>query len=151
MRWLRHWWPALVWAVAIWTFSTAVFSAEGTSRLITPLLRWLLPDASAATLLALHGFIRKAAHVVEYFILSLLVLRGIREGRAGWRWTWAAATVAVVAMYAALDEVHQAFVPARGGSAVDVMLDTLGAVLAQVWAWWRARRQNVLAPESGKR
>ena len=97
----------------------------------------------------LHGVIRKSAHFVEYFIFSLLVLRGVRSGRAGWKLSWALATVAIAAGYAALDELHQAFVPERTGSALDSLLDTCGAATALlvVWAFalWRSRRASTPA------
>lgn len=142
MRALKQWWPAIVWAVVIWAFSTDAFSALSTSRFILPILKWLLPGASAKTLSVLHGSIRKAGHLAEYFVLSLLVLRGVRGKFSGWRWTWGLATLAMVASYASLDEVHQLFVPSRGASVLDVLLDTTAGALAQVAAWWHARRRG---------
>jgi len=141
MRWLRLWAPAMLWAVVIWAFSTQWFSAEATGRYILPILKWLLPEVSRQTLELLHGLIRKAAHVVEYYIFSLLVLRGIRAERKGWQLHWGVATLAIAASYASLDEFHQAFVPGRGASGLDVLRDTAGAALAQVWAW-RAATQS---------
>lgn len=141
MRWLRQWAPAILWAVVIWVFSTYWFSPEATARYILPVLKWLLPHASPRTLRALHGSIRKAAHVGEYFIFSLLVFRSIRGERRGWQLQWGLAALAIAASYAALDEVHQAFVPTRKPSLIDVLRDTSGAALAQLWAWWRAAVQ----------
>ena len=142
MRALRQWWPAILWALAIWLFSTDLFSSRSTSQILLPFLKWLFPAASAKTLWAIHGYIRKAGHVTEYFVLSLLVLRGVRGRESGWRWTWGLATLAMVAGYAALDEVHQLFVASRGASVRDVLLDTASGGLAQTAAWWRARRGN---------
>jgi len=142
MRTLRQWWPAIVWALVIWQFSTDLFSTHSTSQIIIPILKWLLPGASAKTLAALHGYIRKAGHVTEYFVLSLLVLRGVRGKASGWRWTWGLATLAMVAGYAALDEVHQLFVASRGASGADVLLDTAGGGVAQAAAWWHTRRRG---------
>jgi len=138
-HWLRPWLPAIVWAGVIWVLSTQEFSSAATSRFIRPLLEWFFPQASAETLETLHYAIRKAAHFAEYFVFSLLVLRGIRSERAGWKLTWALATVAIAASYAALDEVHQAFVPERTGSPWDSLLDSSGAVVAQLLAWRSAR------------
>ncbi len=142
MRWLRNWGPAMAWAGAIWVLSTSLFSAKATSRYLIPLLSWLLPHAQQETLNLLHGVIRKTAHFGEYFIFSLLLLRGIRGDRLGWRLTWGLAALAIAACYAALDEVHQAFVPSRGPSPFDVLLDSSGAIVAQVWARWRAGRRR---------
>ncbi len=135
MRGLRQWAPAIAWAALIWVFSTASFSASSTSRFILPLLHWLLPQASPETLAMLHGVIRKSAHFIEYFILSLLLLRGVRGQRGGWKLAWGLAAVFIAACYAVLDELHQAFVPERTGSPLDSLLDTYGAAAAQLLAW----------------
>ncbi len=139
MRWLRQWSPAIAWAAVIAMFSTEYFSASTTSSFILPLLRWLLPHASFVTLEMLHALVRKAAHFTEYFVFSLLVLRGVRGERVGWIFAWGLATVLIATGYAALEEVHQAFVPGRTGSPWDVLLDGSGAVGAQLLVWLRAR------------
>jgi VanZ family protein len=134
VEWLKRWWPALAWAVAISGFSTGVFTMEHTSRIIIPILHWLLPHAANATLARIHYGIRKIAHFTEYFILSLLVLRGIRAGRPGTRFAWALVVVAIVACYASLDELHQRFVPGRTAAVADVLIDTSGGIAAQAVA-----------------
>lgn len=91
-----------------------------------------MPHAATATLLEIHHVIRKCAHFTEYFILSLLVLRGVRAGRNGARIAWALAAIAIVAFYASLDEFHQIFVPGRTPAVTDVLLDTIGAICAQI-------------------
>ncbi len=149
MRWLRRYWLVLVWAAAIWIFSTESFSLPQTSRFIVPVLHWLFPRAADETLATIHLVIRKSAHLGEYFIFSLLVLHAVRGERKGWPWRWAIATVAIAACYAAIDELHQAFEPAREPSIFDVGLDTLGAALAQMCgAWWLLRRRR--SPETGR-
>jgi VanZ family protein len=132
VRWLKRWWPALVWAGAISLFSTGAFTAENTSRIILPILHWLFPHAADATLFQVHHYIRKCAHFTEYFILSLLVLRAIRAGRPGTRFAWALLVVAIVICYASLDEFHQRFVPGRTAAVRDVLIDTSGGIAAQV-------------------
>jgi VanZ family protein len=132
MRWLQRWWPALLWALVISAFSTGAFTSDSTSRIIVPILRWFLPHASQQTLFLIHYLIRKTGHVTEYFILSLLVLRGIRAGKRGVHLAWALAAIAVVGCYAALDEFHQSFVPGRTAAVADVLLDTAGGIAAQV-------------------
>jgi VanZ family protein len=132
VQWLKRWWPALVWAVVISLFSTGAFTAENTSRIILPILHWLFPQAAQATLLQIHHYIRKCAHFTEYFILSLLVLRGIRAGRRGTHLAWALLVVAIVICYASLDEFHQRFVPGRTAAVGDVLIDTSGGIAAQL-------------------
>lgn len=155
MKWLARWGPALVWACLMWTFSTGTFTTEHTSHYIVPFLHWLFPSLSRETLLTLHLIIRKGAHFFEYFIFSLLILRGIRTGRKEMRLSWALAAIAIVAAYAALDEFHQSFVPGRGASVWDVLLDASGGAAAQLavalFLYWsdvrRERRVTLAAAE----
>jgi VanZ family protein len=148
LRRLARWWPAIAWAILISVFSTGAFTSENTSRIIIPILHWLLPHATSDTLSLMHHVIRKCGHFTEYFVLSLLILRGIRAGRQEMRFVWILAVIALVAGYATLDEFHQSFVPGRGGLELDdVLLDTLGGAAAQAIAalvifWEHVRKQH---------
>src|SRR5260370_30372490 len=132
MRGLRQWWPALCWAAVIWAFSAAHFSSAATSRVIEPLLRWLFSSVSPRTIRYIHHLIRKAAHVTEYFVFSLMLFRAFRGKERGWRVTWMVEAIVVAAFYASLDEMHQAFVPAPDARWPDSMLDTLAAPIRQL-------------------
>jgi VanZ family protein len=130
--WLTRWWPALVWAALISAFSTHLFTAENTGRIIIPALHWAFPHMALVRLYEIHHLIRKCAHFTEYFILSLLVLRGIRGQRRETHLRWALLTILIVAGYASLDEFHQVFVPGRTPAVTDVLLDTTGGIAAQI-------------------
>lgn len=132
---VKSWLPAALWAAVISILSTDTFSSEHTSLFIVPILHWLFPHAGAATIETLHGLIRKSAHFTEYFIFSMLLLRGTRGPEHGWKWRWAIWAIAIAAGYAALDEFHQSFVPSRTASPWDALLDTTGATAAQVFLW----------------
>jgi len=141
----RRWWPVVVWAAVIWTFSTHWFTADNTGAVILPALRWLFPQADPVTLRFVHHVIRKCGHLTEYFIFSLLVLRAIRGPRRGVHLAWALGAIALVGAYASLDEFHQSFVPGRTATMSDVMLDTSGGILAQGLAAllaWRTDRHE---------
>src|ERR1700689_4283137 len=131
MRWLQRWGAAVLWAVVISVFSTGVFTSDNTSTFIIPILRWFFPHASQETLFFMHHLIRKTGHFTEYFILSLLILHGIRAGKRGAHLAWALAAIAIVGCYAALDEYHQSFVPGRTAAVADVLLDPAGGIAAQ--------------------
>lgn len=107
------------------------------------------------TLSLIHHVIRKSAHFTEYFILSLLLLRGLRVGTRDFGLRWALIVIFIVAGYAALDEFHQSFVPGRTAAVTDVMLDTSGGAAAQllvallvVWRGVRKRRGESGPPQS---
>jgi VanZ family protein len=140
--WLRAWWPAFLWAGIIFSLSTDTFSAEHTGSVLEPILRWMVPSITEDQFYAVHYFIRKSAHFTEYFIFCLLLYRGVRGNRKGWRWTWGLAALSCAAGYSALDEIHQAFVASRTASAYDSLLDSAGAfvAIAVLWVWFRSRR-----------
>jgi VanZ family protein len=151
----------VAWAVLMSTLSTDTFSSERTSQAVYPLLRWLLPHASDATLEVVHLLIRKSAHVAEYFVFSLLLLRALRAPererqsqsqshcQSQWKMRWAVTALLIAAMYAGLDEFHQSFVPSRTASGWDALLDTVAASAAQLAAWMHARRRGHTAPPAG--
>ena len=143
---LRSWLPALAWALFIFVSSTAAFSSPHTSRIILPLLRWLLPGADPATLELLHEFARKCAHFVNYFVLGLFLFRAVRAPHPGWAPRWAALALLLASAYAASDEYHQSFAAGRGPSVLDALLDISGAATAQLVAWMFTRESERPAP-----
>ena len=74
--------------------------------------------------------LRKMAHAFMFGVLARLLVRGFR-GSTYWPWKKIFAWSVIFSfLYACSDEYHQAYVPGRGASAVDVSIDTLGAWLA---------------------
>lgn len=148
--WLRAWWPAVLWACVIFSLSTDSFSSAHTSLIFEPILRWIFRTASEAQIETYHFYIRKTAHFTEYFIFYLLLFRGARRQRKGWRWTWALVALSIAAGYSALDEIHQAFVVSRTASPWDSFLDSVGAFVAAIvlFLWFFFRRGRTPAPEA---
>jgi hypothetical protein len=146
---LKYWLPAIGIAIVISLFSTHYFSSEQTARVIFPILRWLFPSASHHMLYLMHVGIRKAAHITEFGIFSIAVFHGVRAERSGWRLQWAVITLLIAVSYAGLDEWHQSFVPVREARFRDVLIDSTGALLAQVFVWAYARLHRNSAESSG--
>jgi VanZ family protein len=121
---LTDWGPVVAWTVLLFILATSVFSAANTSRFFIPVLRWLLPSAGTATILLIHGLIRKAAHFTNYAILFWLLIRGPMAGRPY-------VALGLCVAYAMLDEGHQIFVPGRTASLYDVALDSSGALFGR--------------------
>jgi VanZ family protein len=95
-----RWLPVLVWAGVIFALSS-------------------IPSLNSG--LGTWDFVlRKCAHMTEYAILAVLLVRA--TGSYAWAFALAVA-------YAATDEVHQLFVRGRHGSALDVAVDAVGAVI----------------------
>jgi VanZ family protein len=121
---LKLWLPTVLWVIALFILSTSVFSAANTSKVIVPILRFLLPGAAETTVMILHGLIRKAAHFINYGILFWILIRGPMAGRP-----YTALMLCVC--YAFLDEGHQILVAGRTPSLYDVALDSSGALFSR--------------------
>jgi VanZ family protein len=99
-RALSLWLPVIVWAAVIFTFSSIPSLGTGLGTWDTVL--------------------RKGAHMTEYAILGLLLLRALgRELPA----------FAIGIAYAISDELHQHFVRGRHASPIDVLIDTVGLAI----------------------
>lgn len=80
----------------------------------------------------LSFYIRKIAHFMEYAILALLVFINL-DYKVKKRPLFA---ILFCFLYAISDEIHQYFIPMRGCSFTDVMIDTSGAVFAILIMQW---------------
>jgi VanZ family protein len=97
----------------------------------------------------IHFLLRKSAHFTEYAILSALWFRALRVGLPTlWQIRWALIGLVISLLVAIVDEVHQAFVPSRTGSAHDVLLDLCGALFAQIVIWYALHRKAMAAAAS---
>ena len=90
----------------------------------------------------LEHYVRKAAHVTEYFLLAVTVAFPLYVYRLrGWRLVLSAGFFCMG--FACLDEWHQSFVPGRSPAFRDVLIDTAGS-LAGIYATriicWIGRR-----------
>ena len=142
--------PVVAWACFVLFASSSNFSASNTSRIIRPLLLWLFPDISEASLILAHFFVRKAAHFTEYAVLALLAARAFRtSSRAALSRRWWLASFILIAAVALVDEYHQSFVPTRTGTVYDSLLDMAGGATALVcMSLWLARRRRKSAGAS---
>jgi len=86
---IKFWFPVILWMGLIFWMSTGIFSSENTSHIILPLIDYLFPSISPHTEELIHGLIRKAGHVAEYFILGLFLFRAFRgESLQRWDLRW---------------------------------------------------------------
>lgn len=133
---IKYWLPVIAWMLLIFFGSTDLLSSERTSRIIGPVLRWLIPDVSAETIRQVQVLARKAAHLIEYAVLALLLWRARRQDRPRpWTWREAGLVLSLTALYAVTDELHQGLVASRYCSVVDVLVDAAGSALGLVLLW----------------
>jgi VanZ family protein len=139
--------PLVLWTGWVLFASTGAMSAANTSRIIEPLLKWLIPDITEARVLAVHFAVRKCAHFTEYAILALLAARAFLPSTKNFlRRHWLTASLALVISVSLVDEFNQSFNPARTGTIKDSALDTFGGLTAlAVLAYLRARRARALS------
>lgn len=103
------WLPAVAWAALIF-----ILSAQ--------------PSISFAPDAWLDFLVRKSGHMGVFGILALLTWRALARTTT-WRrpWAWA---LGLTVLYAASDELHQAFTVGRGPAVRDVAFDAAGAAIA---------------------
>jgi len=83
-------------------------------------------DAEAEIFLTFSLIVRKTAHFTEYLILAVLAFFFISSyyvNMGAYVFSWIFATA-----YAITDEVHQSFVAGRVSAALDVFVDSAGAL-----------------------
>jgi VanZ family protein len=140
--------PLVVWAALIFIGSSDLLSGSHTSMFLVRPLHWLFPAAHMQTLQAIHFVIRKAGHFATYAVLALLAARAFKTSSHVWlrtQWFWAALLFVIV--YSLSDEFHQSFVPTRGASIFDSLIDTLGGLTALALL---AIRHRVRSPRVSK-
>ena len=128
--------------------STSYFSSANTSRLLYPILHFLF-GIDEARFQALHHYLRKTGHFVGYFMLSFLLFRAWRvtlPRSSRWALRWAGIAFLMTALVASLDEWHQTFLPSRTGTIQDVILDSIGAIIAQILILIWLRSRNGIKP-----
>ncbi len=144
----------VLWMTFVFCMSTDVASSAHTGRILETILHWIDPTISSRAFERVHFVVRKMGHITEYAVLALLTLRALRILRPapGARWSWPLAFLALgmSAAYGATDEFHQMFVPSRGPSVHDVLIDACGAAVGLTLAFLYRRRAAQLEPvESG--
>jgi VanZ family protein len=115
---VRAWAPALLWAAVLFAVSS----------------RSTLPAD-------LSGGRDKVVHFAAYAVLGALLARGGLF--SGLRPVW---PVLIGWLYAASDEVHQAFVPGRSPDIADWTADALGVAAACIFIYRVLRRRETPSP-----
>ncbi len=106
---IKIWVPFIVWIIVIYSFSSN-------------------PTAKTSEIHWQDFVLKKSAHIVEYFVFSLLLYRGLINSNVR-------ADKAIIYVifatffYGLTDEWHQSFTPGREPRLRDVAIDTSGAVL----------------------
>jgi VanZ family protein len=139
LRSFLHWIPAALAVLMIAIESTAILSGDNTSRWLLPLWVHLFGPITPAHWATVHHYLRKTGHFAGYGLVSLCFFHGWRNtlqltrGGLGALWVRSAVfSVGCTMLVASADEVHQTFLPSRTGRALDVGIDTCGALVVQL-------------------
>ena len=81
-------------------------------------------------------FLAKSAHLLEYAILTFLLIRALQEHKLTKKKILILAVILAIG-YALADEYHQSFISGRDGAFRDVLIDTSGIFLA---AWLKNKK-----------
>lgn len=133
---LVAWIPPLLWIAMIAFGGGQSLGASRTIVWLSKISRTLHLQLSWQALSTLNFVLRKTGHFSVYAVLSFLLFRAWRASLGYARDVWSArASVVALAcsvIVASLDEFHQSFSPGRTPAVHDVVLDTFGAIFAQM-------------------
>lgn len=111
------------WMVVIFLLSNEVAdTSSGRSDLIVNILTTSLNVSWSEQILTF--LTRKAAHIIAYFILGVLVYVVMKTYKLSAKHV-ILLSIALTLAYAVSDEIHQLFVPGRSGELRDVLVDTI--------------------------
>ena len=108
-----YWFPVIVWAILIFALS----SLSTFPKAVQPALSF-----------------DKLAHSIEYAVFSFLLARAFRHSKKdkAKRYFRILAVICAI-VYAVTDELHQSLIPMRTASVVDLIYDSIGAVIGQIF------------------
>lgn len=110
---INYWIPVLVWGGIIFTFSS-------------------ISTSPVSTVYWKEFAIKKAAHIIEYGILSILIYRALINSDV--RVTTALIVAPILSfLYGMSDEYHQSFTPGREPTVRDTLFDAFGSVIAMIF------------------
>jgi VanZ family protein len=120
-KFLKFWLPVLVWAGIIFWLSS-------------------IPDLESG--LEQDFILRKIAHILEYAILTFLLLRAFTKKRLSIK-KIAIYSIIFCIFYSLTDEYHQTFVFGRQGTLKDVGIDSIGILIMSLMWYIKNKGRNL--------
>nr|WP_072831322.1 VanZ family protein [Clostridium collagenovorans] len=123
-----RWILVVLWMSIIFKFSNDNASASNEkSSTVIMILNFLGIDLNSTLGEFSQLFIRKAAHITEYFILCFFIYEALKIDFSDK--LLYILSILFTFFYAATDEFHQLFVVGRSGQIKDIFIDTTGAII----------------------
>ncbi len=131
IRAIFSWTLVVIWMALIFALSHQTGEESGllSQKIIKGIFQTLSINASQELVTRIEGIVRSIAHGTVFFILALLTAQAFAQITAR-DIRNAILTFCVCILYAASDELHQAFVPGRASQLADFLIDGLGIILA---------------------
>lgn len=130
------WLLPLLWAASIFATSSSVVTIPQLSAFVSKVSGGTISIEGFTTFwLAIWWFVVKGWHAAEFAILTIVLLRFLSKRPA--------LAVGLAALGALLDEMHQVFVPGRGGRLSDVAIDCLGILAVVTIRRWKSTPPTV--------
>lgn len=121
-KFFKTWSPVLVMMVIIFAMSSfPATDSDKQSGLIINALSTIFPGINPDGIIV--TIVRKTAHFTEYALFGFFAARALKLDKKS---LWF--SIAIAAIYATTDEIHQSFIPGRSCELRDVLIDTAGAV-----------------------
>lgn len=98
------------------------------------------PDLKSGFESQMDFVLRKLAHITEYGILTFLAWRVASDRGEKKNIKYLIIAIIFSMLYATSDEYHQLFVHGRVGSPVDVMIDSVGIMIAGAVIWKKLKQ-----------
>lgn len=128
----------ITWMGVIFNFSNDTGTESGSKsekvliKIVETFKREKLTSEQKEKIINKYGLlIRKTAHMFVYFILSILAYLLLKQ-IYGLKPVTIIYTLIFCFIYACTDEIHQAFIPGRGPSFIDVLIDTCGSIISLI-------------------
>ncbi|MFA5577750.1 MAG: VanZ family protein [Tissierellaceae bacterium] len=126
------WTIVFLWMIVIFAFShQAREDSNNLSTSLTEIIVQIVESVTPSRSINIRSFnhiLRKNAHFFLYLVLGLLVTNALRSsGVRGYRLIYSALLLCI--LYAISDEIHQLFIPGRGGQVGDVIIDGTGSAI----------------------
>ncbi len=127
-----------LWLLIMVVLASDSFSYYATRKIVKGLFLYADPNISIRTILKFHEFIRKSCHVLNFAVLSWLILCAWAQNvKPLFKWTPKAAffIVLICLMYSISEEWRQSFTQYRTPRILDIFLDLGGATITQLICW----------------
>lgn len=142
-RYAQRYWPLACLLLAIFASSSTVISSKAFVHTVSRVSPWQLTEEGFGIFWENWWWLFvKGWHATEFAIVFLALRHALQP-----RLPWIAASL--TAAFAASDEIHQLWVPRRGGHVSDWLIDMLGVAMAFLLLWAVTKKHSHLTLRLG--